>query len=372
MSILWADNFQMYGTGATAEALVLNGLYADITTTYTDFIADPDPSGTGETVLKMVSDFESTTPYAGATLRFSVPGATKTTLGVSARFYLDSLPVSDGASVRPFVFIDTTGARHVWLMVRSDGRLSIGVGSTQNGNLNTSVLIGTSTLPVITADAWQHVEMKVTVDDTVGATEVRVNGVEVAGLTLTGVDTRNGATPNIGSVAFENYEFVVTGPTIYIKDFIVWDTLGSQNNDFIGSAHVYNLLPDGDSALTWTPSTGSVGYDLVDDSPPDDATYLSADDTLPAANVFTVSDLPPDIISVKALLPVVRVKKIDGGDGNVQAAIISNAATDSGADRPITTAFTYYWDVSEVSPDTAVAYTPTEVNNITFSVDRTV
>lgn len=75
---------------------------------------------------------------------------------------------------------------------------------------------------------------------------------------------------------------------------------------------------------------------------------------------------------MSALIPVVRVRKTDGGDGNVQVGLNSNGDSDLGSDRPITTAFTYYWDVSEISPDTATAYTPVEVNAVTMTIDRTV
>ena len=109
---------------------------------------------------------------------------------------------------------------------------------------------------------------------------------------------------------------------------------------------------------------------MIDEQDPNDADFISAGDPPPSPAVFTVSNLPPDIVGVKALIPVVRARKIDGGDGNIQVGL-TGTATDLGADRPITTAFTYFWDVSELSPDTAAAWTPVEVDAVKLQIDRT-
>lgn len=105
---------------------------------------------------------------------------------------------------------------------------------------------------------------------------------------------------------------------------------------------------------------------------PQDLSYLSADSTPPAPMQFQLQDLPPDVTSVRAILPVVRARKIDGGDGNVQASLISNGDFANGANRPITTAFTYYFDVNELSPDTGNPWTPVEFDAATSQISRTV
>jgi hypothetical protein len=53
-------------------------------------------------------------------------------------------------------------------------------------------------------------------------------------------------------------------------------------------------------------------------------------------------------------------------------SLTSGANTDAGADRPMTTAFTYWSDVSEVNPGTGVFWTPTEVDAMDIEFDRTV
>jgi hypothetical protein len=112
---------------------------------------------------------------------------------------------------------------------------------------------------------------------------------------------------------------------------------------------------------------------MITDGRPNDLTYMSAADSpLPSPMRFEMENLPPDITSVRALITVVRHRKIDGGDGNVQTALSPNGTNwDNGADRPITTAFQYDFDVSEVSPATGSAWTPVEVDNLKLRINRT-
>lgn len=372
MAILWADNFQTYGSD---ETKLLDGIYAEVYGSIGSdvaLVADPDPNASGN-VLRIDEEQDSTAPFEGAGLRCPVPGSAKATVGCSARFWLSHLPIGDGEVPRLFELTTTDGTRQLTLWARSDGRLSITRGYQSASSGAQGAVLATSTLPVVTAQAWTHVEFKSTINNSTGTTQVRVNGVEVAGLTLSATDTQQASSATTTSIAF-GYHFFPDdlGKFLYVKDFIIWDTTGSENNDFLGSCHVYTLPLDADTAFNWTASTGSTGYTLVDELTPDDADYIYASDALPAASEFSFTDLPPDITSVKALLTVARMRKTDGGDGQVQMALISAGDTDAGADRTITTAFTYWWDVSELSPDTAAAWTPAEVNAATVTIDRTV
>lgn len=365
MALLWADNFQTYGT---TRANMLDGIYAEITeggVTAVSLVTDPDPSASGR-VLRIREVVDTTNPYEGGSLRFVFPGAALGTVGVAARFWLSVLPTGSGVTPQPFVLIDTNGTRQLTLQILPDGRLRLFRGTILGTTL------ATSTLPVITAQAWNHIEFKATIDNAAGATEVRVNGVEVDGLTLTSVDTRDGLA-TVSSVAFQYALYSGTDASryMYVKDFVAWDTTGSQNNDFLGSVQVYTLTLDADVSFNWTPSTGTTGYNLIDETTPSDADYISAGDPPPSASEFSFTNLPVDITSVKGLLTVARMRKTDGGDGQVQMGLVSGVDTDLGTDRPITTAFTYYWDVSELSPATAAAWTPTEVDDATVTINRT-
>lgn len=90
--------------------------------------------------------------------------------------------------------------------------------------------------------------------------------------------------------------------------------------------------------------------------------------TYPAAFEVALEPLPDDVTSIRAVIPIVRAAKIDGGDGNIQASFgVSVPSYDDGPDTPITTAFTFWGNpttpfVSEINPLTAAPWTPGEFN----------
>lgn len=105
---------------------------------------------------------------------------------------------------------------------------------------------------------------------------------------------------------------------------------------------------------------------------PTDPSYISADATPPAAAVFTLTDLPPDVTSIRALLPIYRAQKTDGGDCQVQSGLSpDNATWVNGTNQVLTVAFTYWWSVSHVSPVTVAPWTPGEVNGAYVRMNRT-
>lgn len=102
-----------------------------------------------------------------------------------------------------------------------------------------------------------------------------------------------------------------------------------------------------------------------------DMSLISAVTPPPAAYVCELSNLPPDITSVRGLMSIVRAMKSDGGDGSLQVGLISAGNVDLGTDRPITVAQTYYTDICELSPDTGNPWTPPEVDSAQLQINRT-
>lgn len=358
MSILFADNFKNYGN---STARMLDGIWAEIAgiTGDTQLLEDPDPNETGY----VLSQFGSNSSRRA---RMVYPGGGKTVAGFSVRFWVSSLPPSLSSWGQPrILFEDNVGTDITGIAFLPDG----GIGVTNNVTSSPPTFLA-FTGPVITANAWNHIEGKLTTGGAgAGAIEIRINGITV--LNETGL-TWSASTPVSSFVLYQTGTASTAGTRGYWKDLILWDTAGTVNNDFIGTANIYTLRPTSDVSLNWTPSTGTTGWDLIDENDPvSDADFISAADPPPSPAVFDVTDLPPDIVTVKALLPFVRTRKIDGGDGNVQLGL-TGTLTDLGTDRPITTAFTSYWDVSELSPDTGVSWTPTEVNNVNLEINRTI
>jgi Concanavalin A-like lectin/glucanases superfamily len=359
MAIQWADDFSRYGTGEASRVAMLDGLpYAALGATDAgECVTDPDPLATGSQRAYELG-YNGNNPFADC--RLALPTVVTGTIGVVVRSWLAALP--SGGAERPLVIViqNDEGNSIVYSRVESNG--SITVSGRVGGNV---VQIADSVNPIIAPNSWNHWEMVHNI--ATGEGSVYINGIQR--LTYTGVDTDRDAE----LVNFSGRSGTGTSPAAYIKDLVIWDDTGTVNNDVMGTVVVRRLKPNGDVSLGgWVPSTGTTGFNLLAKNAPADSSYLSADDTPPAEMIFDFEELPEDITSIRGILPVVRHRKTDGGDANVQVAISPNGTDwDNGADRAITTSFQYDFDVSELSPDTGLLWTPPEVDSIKGRVDRT-
>lgn len=353
----WADTFNRYGTNTS---FMLDGLYAAFDTSggTPTLVADPDPTASGN-VFAVPSSSNFFTQTCGTRWPYGTAAATK---GMAIRLYMSQLPFGNSRS--PVIsFRDVSNNVLVCLRVLSTGAIQAYRGADDGSG----TLLGTTATPVLTAHAWAHIEIKCKADAATGTFEVRINGTTKLSLTA-----QNTGSATIAQVFFgaNNQSNPTAADTYYWKDFIPWDITGTRNNDFLGTVFALDCDPNGDSSFTWTASTGTNGWSILDNNPPlDDAAYISA--ATPLLSRFNLTDLPADVTSVRGGVLVARARKIDAGDGNLQMGIVSGASVGLGSDRPITTAYTYWRDVFEVDPATGTAFTPSGFNAALFQLART-
>lgn len=335
----------LYGTDKT---LLTNGVYAQ----YGDFnsfflVDDPDPNITGS-VAKILAQ-------SGATciLRY-VLSSSQTKVGVGRRVWQDNLPTDSTRLPTIVEWRDGSNAIIGNVTCDTTGRLIITVGAS----------VTTSTVPWLVANTWQHVEA--VMDATADTVEVRVEGitaVSVSGLSIAGP---------IAQVAFKVAAVNQSNLIQYLKDLYIWNGSGSNNNNWMGPIQVFDLTPDSDVSSGWT-STGSSAFSVIDEAPPSDADYIEAGASLPAAAIVNVTNLPANIVAVRGLVSYTRAWKVDGGDATLVTGLSPNGTNwDNGSDIPVSTSASYWRRISEVSPATAAAWTPIEINSLQFRFNRTV
>lgn len=346
----WLDDFQGYGSNA---ALLLNGAYAEASAV--TLPVDPDPTAGGTRCLS---------GGAGGGVR-RVLSATQTTVGIAYRVW----PVSLASETTIFTVSDTNNLVHCFVTFDTSGYIKAYRNDTAG-----FVLLGTSASPVMLANAWQHMEVKFFIDAAAGTIAVRREGVAV--LTTAAARTtsdRAGAIASVQNVViYKINPSIPVGVNYYTKDFAIWDGSGARNNNFLGSRTVKRLRPNADVSFPWTASTGTTGWNRINsDTPQDDASYIYAPDPAPAASLFALEDLAVNVTSVAFVMPQHRSRKTDGGDGNLQVGLKSSATTGLGADRPVTTAYTYYGDIFDSDPNGGGAWSVAAVNALQLQLNRT-
>ncbi len=357
MAILFIDGVDHYGTDKTN---MTDGAWAEVGST--DFNISAVNPRTGAHSLHFVS-----TSASGADTR-RVFGGAKTTVGVGAAFWFSNLPTAnDEAQI--FGFRDTANVEQVLIILQTTGIIEVFRGIPGGTSL------GVTATPAVTAEAYTHIECLVTIDNSAGAVEVRVNGVTV--LSITGVDTANTSNIETSQLAIGKRAGTFNGTGIddlYIDDMFCYDDTGSFNNTFIGDRKVITLVPDADTAQAdWTPLS-STGFSNIDELDPDDDTsYISAGPSASPAlsSEFGLSNLPAGVSSVSAVVMVNRMLKTDAGTADVQPSLISVSSEATGTAHVLTEAYKYYHDVVEVDPDTTSPFTPTAVDALKLKVERT-
>lgn len=228
-------------------------------------------------------------------------------------------------------------------------------------------VLGTSTYS-LNLSTWYYIEFKVYIHDTAGTAEVRVNGSEW--INITNVDTKGYA-----SSAYANTWLMrgSSGGYTYIDDLYVLDTNGSVNNDFLGDVKIEVIRPTGAGNSTdFTPSTGSNWQNVDDTTPDDDSTYnYHAPQGLPGTDLFQMGDLTTISGSVFAIQPIMYARKDDAGSADLYSVLRTGGTDYVGSGISLPDSYIYHTDIVEENPNTATAWTVTDINNIEGGYRRT-
>lgn len=372
--LLWADGFEHYGT---STAKMLDGAYANSTTTL-----DTTLSQNGTTSYKIDSG-EGTFNNYDSGLRKVLP-ASVTKMGVGMHVYVPILPSYNyGTSFCDF--ISATGSRNsqVSCSIDNTGAIRFVRGSVYNpNNTVTGTLIATST-PIVTAAAWNHIEIQVSIHATLGWVRVAVNGIhkfEATGLnTLADAGqiasiyhhaTGDAGSPirtfNIDNIIY--YDF--NGTAAVETDFCPTVDGAGKATNYIGELQCTYLPPNGNTAQdTWAKSTGTSAFAVISETTPNDADYIFAS-TLSDLTEVALADLPTQITYVRGVMVLGRMAKSDAGAAQTQFGLKSAAAITDATSRPITTVPTYWWDFINVDPNTSVRWTRASLNAALLRLKR--
>ena len=219
---------------------------------------------------------------------------------------------------------------------------------------------------------WAYVEIRVVIHNTTGIIEARINGVEI--INATGLDTvEGGVSTSIDTVRMRGArgEAGSTDPT---RQWLI-DDLYVDTTTFHGPIKIETLFPTAEGGtINFTPSTGTDNALNVDENPrDDDTTYNSSADTpgnkdlLAAGNLSVVSS---GVIGVQ----ITSDAKLDAaGSIGLQSIVFQNLTQGTGVVVEVssTAAYLAVQHIFATNPDTALAWTPTQVNamEIGYEID---
>lgn len=237
---------------------------------------------------------------------------------------------------------------HLVVRMQSGGRIVLDRGATEIDTASASPRL----------NSWTYFEFKATIDNSVGAYELRMDGVDI--MSATGADTQNGAASQINLIELKRQS---SGQEQY-DDIYLLDDAGLTNNDFLGDIHVQTVIPDGDGNQNdFTADSGLTNWEMVDDgdSPDDDSTFNSSA-TLDDSELYTHTALAGTFDTVYAIVVRNHVRKENAGDRSVRALIRSNTDQAESAAVGLSTDWRYLDGLFETDPQGGGAWTETRVN----------
>lgn len=324
MAVVFMDGFDFYNTNAFA---ILHGWHADTaissfpTGRFGGLAARPG----GSSVLRIDVAAQQTYIVTFAVLPSTLPASTVTVL-----------QLMDGATV------------HIDIRLTATGTLEI----TRNGTV-----LATSTAALL-GGIWYHLQVKVTIHDSTGAYEVRLDGANI--LSASGVDTRNA-----GNASVDRIQFRGTGVGLTYDDIAILDTTGSLNNDFPGEGKISILMPTGAGNYTqFTPSAGS-NWQNVDDAAPNNDTDYNSSSTANQIDTFNRTS----IAVTGAILAVKHTtthRKDDVGTREIAQVCRSGTTDYVGSTKTCLSTYKPDSSIREVDPDTSAAWTESGLNAAEF------
>lgn len=353
MALRWLEGFDHYGTTPNGgRNAMLAGAWAEFASQNIPVITAAQSRTSGFSLLCAGNNNNQ----IGHNFARRLFGANLSQYGFGCAVYMAAIPSVNG--VLGFSFQTTTNARNITFCFQSDGTIQVFVGPSGGEG---GTLIATSA-QVMTALAWNHVEVYVSHSSTVGVVEVRVNGVTV--ISITGANTSNLLASSVVLGNVRTNINIVTSPSIYYDDLTFWDTTGPRNNTFLGPQKVVLNMLDADTEVAdWTVVGAASGRAAISEVPPNaDTSYITAD-LAGATSEFTVQPLDENVVGVTGIYLPTMMRQSQPGVTWVQQGMVTDGAFGAGIDRPITEAYTYWGDVIEVNPSTGLPYTRAQYNS---------
>ncbi len=355
MAILWADGFDHYGTSPNGgRTKMLAGAWAAISynTTGSDISVSSAQPRTGTYALRINHGANAVSQAR------RVVGSARTVVGCGFGARLNSLPIANDQ--HGFEIRNASNEPIVRVVYQSDGSLGVKITNALTSLGNTD--------PVLVAGAYNHIEIKTTIDDIVGDVTINVNGAQVFLATDLNLGVAGASQYVWGSLVVGADDLITD-----IDDIVTWDDDGAVNNDFLGQQRVHTIFPTADTAVADWAAVGAVDdFDCVDEVPPDDdATYLAAT-VVAEVTELGIDSLPPETETIAGVYIPTLGRLAEAGLGNVRTSMVSGVAASDGPSQAFSASYAYYGVAHQVDPNTGVAWTKVGLEAALVRITKTV
>ncbi len=209
-------------------------------------------------------------------------------------------------------------------------------------------------------NVWNYIEIKITIADSGGLAEVRVN--ESVFVTFTG-DTKFSTSLNTAN----RIQFISRNTDVAFDDLYICDGTGSVNNTYLGDCRVDVVKPTGAGNYAEFSTQGSGNnWDNVDDQPNDGDTSYNYANVTGKRDTFACSDLPAVSGSIFGVQVALSARKDDAGSRTIRSLTRISGTDYEGSSKNLSTDYRFCMQIMETNPNTTAAWADTEINAAEF------
>jgi hypothetical protein len=272
--------------------------------------------------------------------------------------YYTGIVLAPGGTIPWFGFNLTDGtSKQVGIYTRNGYDVVVTTGAF-NGTV-----LATWAGPLWAVNQWNHLQFKITINNTTGRVEGRINGHTTDDFdTGASLNTRNGTTNN-----YANHLYLYCGTgSQYIDDFYLFNDQGIQPNTWQGDVRAVQLMPNSDSSVTWTRSTGATNASCVDETMQTvDTDYVSTL-TASAVDQYGTGSLATTPNAIVGIVTKAFVRMDDAGPHSVKTRLTSNAVIGDSSTISLSSTYQWLWSNYMVDPSGSAAWTAARANAATI------
>jgi hypothetical protein len=224
-----------------------------------------------------------------------------------------------------------------------------------------NITLNTTSGLLLQVDTWYYLEVKVTIDNSSGEYEVKLDGSTI--LSDTGIDTQGGTVNYASIIAIENSG---VGYVDY-DDLYFLDGTGSVNNDFLGQLAVKTLRPDGDDTTDFSVTTGVNHYDQVNEEEANTSKYVETG-TVGHQDIFTFGNTTET--DIKGIQVVTDVLNVDFGGRNLNHIVETGNQVKSSTNQVVpSNSLLACIETFDQDPDDSANWNQSKLNAAKFGVE---
>ena len=247
-------------------------------------------------------------------------------------------------------FYDSDVSAQAYVNITSSGIIQLYRGTTLIASSSNSIPNG----------SWNYIEVRLTIANSGGVFEVRVN--EQVWVTYTG-DTQQSS-----SLSTAN-RISIYGRDVHIAydDLYVCDGTGSANNTYLGDVRVDTVRPSGaGNHADFSRQGGASNWENVDDTSIDDDSTYNYSNTVGHKDSFDCANLPSVTGTINGIQVSLGARKDDAGSRILRALARLSGTDYEGSDLAPGTDYRFYRQIWEQNPDTSAAWTEAQINGAEF------